>query len=53
MFSLCIDAPKEASYYPQIIIFQVYICYQKNYHATLMLVEKLRVMKINIHFRDQ
>ena len=41
MFSLCIDAPKGASYYPQNVMFQFYICYHKNYYATLMLLEKV------------
>ena len=53
MFSLCIDAPKGASYYPQNIMLQFYICYHKNYYATLMLLEKLCYMKTNMNFRDQ
>ena len=32
---------------------QFYICYHKNYYATLMLLEKLCYMKTNIIFRDQ
>ena len=32
---------------------QFYICYHKNYYATLMLLEKLCYMKTNINFRDQ
>ena len=46
MFSLCIDAPKGASYYRQNIMLQFYICY-KNYYATLMPLEKLCYMKTN------
>ena len=53
MFSLCIDAPKGASYYPQNIMLQFYICYHKNYYATLMQLEKLCFMKTNINFKDQ
>ena len=53
MFSVYIDAPKGVSYYPQYIMLQFYVCYHKNYYATLMLLEKLCFMKININFRDQ
>ena len=53
MFSLCIDPPKGALYYPQNVMLQFYICYHKNYYATLMLLEKLCFMKTNINFRDQ
>ena len=53
MFSLCIDVPKGTSCYPQNIMLQFYICYHKNYYATLMLLKKLCFMKININFRDQ
>ena len=48
MFSLCIYAPKGASYYPKNNMLQFYICYHKNYHAT----GKCH-MKSNINFRDQ
>ena len=34
-------------------MLQFYICYHKNYYATLMLLEKLCYMKININFREQ
>ena len=53
MFSLCIDVPKKASYYPQNIMLQFYICSHKNYYATLMLLEKLYYMKNNINFKGQ
>ena len=53
MFSFCIDATKGASYYPQNIMLQLYTFYHKNPYATLMLLEKLCFMKININFRDQ
>ena len=51
MFSLCIYAPKGASYYPKNIVLQFYICYYKNYYATLMLFKKLCYMKTNIKFK--
>ena len=53
MFSLCIDVPNGASYCPQNIMPQFYICYHKIYYATLMLLEKLCFMKTNKNFRDQ
>ena len=53
MFSLCIDVPEGAAYYPQNIMLHFYISYHKNYYATLMLLEKLCYMKTNINFRDQ
>ena len=53
MFSLCIDALKGQLYYPQNIVLQFYICYHKNYYATVMLLEKLCYMKTNINFRGQ
>ena len=53
LFSLCIDAPKGASYYPQNIMLQFYVCYHKSYYAALMLLEKLCYMKTSTKFRDQ
>ena len=52
MFSLCIDPPKVASYYPKNVMLLFYICYHKNYFANLMLLETLCYMKTNINFRD-
>ena len=59
MLSVCIDAQKKLSYYPQNIMFQFYICYHKSYYATWMLLEKLSCLnvssktKINLSFGDQ
>ena len=53
IFSLCIDAPKGPSYYPQNFMLQFYTCNHKNYYGTWMLLEKLCYMKTNINFRDQ
>ena len=59
MSSVCVDAPKGPSYYPQNITLQFYICYHKNYYGTWMLIEKLCYLyvsgktKPNINFSDQ